>query len=85
MQIQEGELIDEIQRAEELPSGGIHVVSEVVVRRNVAGRWEVDFIFKETTKCKIQTRRGELKEFRRLNGVLEFMERIKVHSFQVEM
>ena len=54
-----------------------------IARRNSNKKWEIEFSCRRHPECKLQARRGGIREFSRLSGVQKFMELIGITEFTV--
>jgi hypothetical protein len=56
-----------------------------IVRLNSSNKWEVELSLPKNMSRKLHARRGEVREFARLNGVEKFMKKIGAKEFSVKM
>ena len=56
-----------------------------IARLNSTNKWEVELSIAKCKSRKLYARRGEVREFSRLNGVQQFMKKIDVKEFTVIM
>jgi hypothetical protein len=56
-----------------------------IARLNDRNKWEVELSLPKNMSRKLHARRGEVREFARLNGVEKFMKKIGAKEFTVIM
>ena len=56
-----------------------------IARLNSRNKWEIELSIANCKNRKLHARRGEVREFSRLNGVQQFMKKIGVNEFTVIM
>ena len=56
-----------------------------IARLNSRNKWEIELSIAKCKNRKLHARRGEVREFSRLNGVQQFMKKIGVNEFTVIM
>jgi hypothetical protein len=56
-----------------------------IARLNSRNKWEVEISLSKSMSSKLYARRGEVREFARLNGVEKFMKKIGAEEFTVIM
>ena len=58
-------------------------ISDFTVNQNANQRWEIEFTYRGTKGYKLEARRGQVREFTRLNGIYKWMLNIGVKEFKV--
>jgi len=81
--MQEKDVAEAIRDVTNLPTGTVPVARNFIAKRNKSNKWVVEFTYLSTDGYKLRTRRGEPREFLRLNGVQSFMEKVGVREFTV--
>lgn len=83
--MQEKDIAEAIRKVKKIADGSsvASVVGNFVAKQNKSSKWVVEFTFHKTDGYKLRARRGEVRQFLRLNGVQKWMEKIGVKEFTV--